>query len=351
MSGLGVQAQGAIGVESTYGTAVTVTDRLPLKSEDFNKEFERLTDEVLQAHASAETSYQGTASITGSIPLEMNYTEISDSDPFSMDTILALALGACKWDSANTVNQITLDDACSEHATILIDRDTSLWEVVSAKIDTLDLSVSVNSKLEVTAGFKAYDFLNSGLENNQAGMDGLSICTPMAILGSHLEFYLASDFTNALATGDKISIEELKISIKRNLSDNQYATPATGHTKSQLTLEHLPNGPFEVSVEIKVPRYSADTYHNYKLNDTMLQAMAVFTHPTTADYFKIFLPHLRVSDATSPVEGKGMIQQNVSMIAHRRDTDNNVMKFADGSTAINEPIAFELDNDRTAVIL
>lgn len=343
---LGVAHQG--NNEANYRTGATVTDRVLFRSESIAYEYDRLADDALQGVAGEMEDAQGVKSSGGGIPVYMNYTLLSGGSFVSADTLLAAALGNATWDSSNGRNQITPVDDLSDYITALIDRDTSLWELVGAFLPSFSLTCAANGRLEADFSTQAYDFINSGLTNSQSDIDDLLMASsPTYIIGKHLTFYLASDFSDALAAGDRRRINQFTINFNRNLSGDEYTTPDSTHTDSEKPIMPVIDGKREVTAEFQIPRYDTDQYHTWKINHTRLQGILEFS--SGSNLFKIFMPNVVIDDAPSPVDGSGHISQTVSARLRRRNTAESVMTFED-STTVDEEIGFELDNERTAAI-
>ena len=78
-----------------------------------------------------------------------------------------------------------------------------------------------------------------------------------------------ADTANALASGDALGLEMWELVFKRNYKIDDYTN------EQQTALEPVESGFREVMLNIKLPRYEADTFADYKDNETDLQIRLV----------------------------------------------------------------------------
>ena len=146
---------------------------------------------------------------------------------------------------------------------------------------------------------------------------------------------------------------------RSGMSDPEFASPLNAASDpysayAGLTMKPERNDFREVTLEITIPRYTADTWETAKANDSPIQGDFVFTASATRKFY-IYLPYMKVVDVSGPIGGPGFIVQTVSLKcfrgkAYNVGAGNTFHKFLDASTTVDEEFAIETDNDRTAVI-
>ena len=347
---IGVLSDMGARVQTAFRTAVDVTDRIPYTSESLTIEFERLEQEALLGVGGKYNADQGVKSSSGTIETNMVYTDKGTSVFLSADQLLYWAMGTCTWDAGVDANRLTIQDDLARFGTIAIDKQTTIWEALGCYVKSFSLTCPTNGFLTGSFELQAYNLIITGAENEAAQFSALPDLEPRRILGCHQDFYIASDFGNALAAGDKIGVSNWTLNFDRGLSDNEYETvQSSGHTVCAQPIQPVINGFRTVTLEFDLLRYAADTYQTAFIANTMMQAKIDFTHPTTSERFIIYMPHLRITNAGAPVTGAGMITQKIQAQCFLADTTYDVMDFT-GAVAVTKEVAIELINERTATI-
>jgi len=182
---------------------------------------------------------------------------------------------------------------------------------------------------------------------------------PTEILFCDNTFRMATDMSDALAAGDKVSISNFTLTYDAMMSDPEFATPLNAAsdpygTVCGKTMKPERNGFRNVTLEIRIPRYTADTWRTAMNNDSAIQAdFTLYTSASKVMY--IYLPFMKVTNVVDSIAGESFIEQVVTLQAFRGASynsggGNTVMHMQDGSTNIDEEFAIETINDRAAVV-
>jgi len=346
--------------QAAFRTANLVTTKVPFTSESLIDEYIRIDQDYLDGKAGKKPSAQGPLKVAGSFNSVLVYDEVA-TQFVGTDLPIALQMGTATWHAVTTANQIKLAEDLGLFATIaLLKGDTDelkLWEIVGAMPKGFTINGKSGDKLTATFDWICYDLDRDPTVNSNTDLTTLPTVLPYPILFSEGVFRIASDFSNALAIGDKESISEFSLALNNNISDSEFATVGTAaslHTESKKTIQPERNGFRDVKFTFTLPRYDVDTWIDAMTGNTPLQADFVFTH--SAYTFKIFIPHMFVTKVDAPISGAGIIPLKVECACYRgaaynQGTGNTVMLFTDAATVIAEEFAIETINDRTATIL
>jgi len=345
---IGVLADMGARLESGFRTAVDITDRIPYTSESLKFEFQRLEQEALLGVAGKYNSDQGVKFASGDVNVDMVYTTEVGAVFLSADQFLYWAMGTATWDTDRS-NQLTLQDDLARFGTIAIDKQVTIWEAISCYVKSMTLSCETTGFMKGVFTFQPYNMIITGAKNEAAEFTALPNVEPNRCIGTDSIFYIASDFSDALATGDKIGISNWSLSLDNKLTDDEYTTvEASGHTTNTFPIQPVRNGFREVKFEFTLPRYAADTYITGKVNNTPFQAKIVFTDPSDSDnQVIIYMPHLRINECSPTIDGPGITPITVSCSCFLADTTYDVMDFDDAATAVVKEFGIEIMSDAT----
>lgn len=357
-TGLGYPAVMGAAKETTFRTAVAMTDRIPYLSETLSEQIAMIEDESLIGTAGRNALDKGPTSLTGKIMTELRYTQKSGSYFCGSDLLLALAMGGTHT-YASTVNTLKLGDALSAFATIALNKQVAYWEFISTYLNGFDLHSKTGDFVHVDFDAIAYNLLRSGTTNGATQFSNLAVSGGKRVLFGDLTFRLG-DTTDALASGDNIGLKDFKLSLKNNLTPPQFSTPdnATSHTDGYLTIQPQRNGFREVMLEFTLPRYESSgwgtTLETWKAAKTALQFYGFTSIDSAAKRFWLHCPHLIIEDIQSPVSGPEVIETKVkARLLRGAAIPNSVMLLNDGSTTVTDEFVIELKNStdgRTAVV-
>lgn len=344
--GQGALSRCALGIESSWGTGVAVTELIPFDSETFNKNIRMIETAYLDGNAGKNSLIGSLNEALGDLNGEMVFDEISGGI-IGIERIIKGAMGASARDAVNSLNQYTLNPSIDTSFTVAFNKQVSAWELQGLKINTFVLSGEAGGiiKFSTTSiGQQLYRTGDAGVVNAIAAITGIApsvIPTPMTF--DDMVFRIA-DQANAIADGDQITINNFEFSHNNNLTDPTFGTIDSAHTNSKLTLEPIRNGLREITFKVQIPRYKSDQFSSWIDSHTPLQADFIITNGSLV--FRIFIPNLYVTNVGAPIAGPEAIVQDVEFMAIRNAGTNTDMTLTD-STAITEEFAIEAKSNRS----
>lgn len=290
--------------EAVYGTAVAVTEALPFVSEDFGNDIEKIADEVLRGKAGAGVYRKGNRSYPFTVPMELTYEDC--------DLLIAMALGAAGGPVVNGAlfdNTYDLAAEISHSATMALWKGVSVWEFAGCKVNTFKLSGTANKPLKFEPSGVAQT-LSRASELNTSGVLQALDTEDVAgkIMFSDLEFKIAAQGTE-LSGVTELGVSAFDLSFDNKLKTDDF------DNRALTILEPKRNGIREVKLNITVPRYEADTYFDWRDNDTKLHGWLKFT---SGNYlFEVRFPLAKINDVKAPTSGPGLLSQTVEMTLFR----------------------------------
>ncbi len=352
---LGTKAIMGVKKQTVYATPLAVSstgDKVPLLSEGIEFDYTDVLHEYLFGNAGIPGRQRVFEPVSGSIECEIPYTEKNGTEFVSASVLIALAMGTATWDAAQTSNRITLLDDLNVFGTIAVDKGhhaTKVWEITGAMVNSMTLSGSAEESLKGSFDIIAYDMAIDNSTNTVSLLAGMPNDVPTLVLFKDFTFRIG-DQAGALGDGDRVNLSAFSLSLNNNLSPPEQSTIETGHTDQKQTLQPVRNGFREVTLEITIPRYDADTFIDFLTNDTNLQADLLGTHPSAGGTeFDIIMPNLKVESISAPIAGAGLVVQTVTLRCFRRNSASD-MTFSDGSTTDTGELWIETDDERTGVI-
>lgn len=298
--------QGILGVkkEAAYATALAVTEALPFVSEDFGNEVEKHVDEVLRGKAGAGATIAGNKSHPFTIPCKLTYEDL--------DLLIAMAMGSAGAPVANGAlydNTYSLAEDIDHSLTAAVYKGVSVWEFAGCKINTMKISGSANKPLDIEFGGAAKVLDLASALNTSGVMTALDTEDAAAkVMFSDLTFKIAAQATD-LAGVSEVGIGSFDLSLDNKLKMDEF------DNRAKTILEPQRDGIRSVPFNFAVPRYEADTYIDWRDNDTALHAQLAFT---MGDYlFQINIPKIKVDQAEAKIPGPGLIQQAISCTCFR----------------------------------
>jgi hypothetical protein len=350
---IGFKGIAGVAKQTTQGTAVAATDKIPLLSESIEVQPQLVDHDYLDSFASGKKQNGVLYAPAGSFESYVPYTVKNGTKFVSIDVLLGLLLGKNSGFVAGTgasYLRILPEDDLAVFGTLGIYKGIS----ASAAVELLGMminsgTISGNAGEAIKASFEVQGKQLKKASTTNTGTTLAALPTDLAnlLLFSHLTFQLG-DQADALANGDKLGISAFTISVNNNLTSAEQATPDSTHTDATQPLQAIRNGFREVTLDITIPRYVAETLWTAKNADTGYQAKFAFTDGT--DEFNIYFPNLHIQTTEDAMSGAGALQQTVSFKALRYNSDCP-MEFGNGTTTTDDSeIWLELKNDRTAVL-
>ena len=294
--GQGYEAIAGVIKEAAWGTVLAVTKAIPFKKEGMKSSFDKIQDQVLRGVAGRHLLTSGNKTFKGPVTCELTYQDL--------DLLIAIAMGAAGTPSANGDlydNIYSLAADISNSFTLAILKGVSVWEYAGCKIDKLKISGSANNPLDVEFDVVAKDLSRTSATNTAAILNALTVTDSGAkIMFSDLEFKMAAQNT-ALSGATEIGLSSFDLTLENNLAVDQF--DSTGLT----ILQPQRKGVRAVKLTIEMPRYEADTYHDFVANATALHAYLKFT---SGNYvFDIHLPKFYLVSGESNVDNDDLIPQ------------------------------------------
>lgn len=345
-TGQGLTARCALGVESTWGTGVAVTEVIPFTQEGIDKAIAQIIAQYLTGNAGVDGIRGSNISVQGDLQGEVVWDTIS-SDPMGNERLVRGALGASARDAGNGLNKYYINSTIDDSYTIAFNKAVSVWELQGCKISKLQITGQAGGSITFTATIIAANLLrtgDAGIVNAASALTSLSYTTPTQVIFDDLTFRVGTH-GDALASGDQVSINNFTFTIDNKLTEPQFESGDSTHTNNKLTLEPIRNDLREVMLEIELPRYTTDNFFSWYDASTALQIDLKFA---TGSYeWNILLPNLKVIGTGAPIEGPGLIAPKYSMRVLRNNGVNTDMAFQD-STAIADEVGIEVKSDRTS---
>ncbi|OPL10680.1 MAG: hypothetical protein AVO38_16380 [delta proteobacterium ML8_D] len=328
---IGKGFEGILGVklEADYGDAIEVDEAIPFVSESFGNEIEKHADMVLRGKAGAGASIAGNTMYPFAIPCDLTYEDV--------DLLIAIALGAAGVPVANAPlydNTYGLNDDMDYSFTAAVYKGVSTWEYAGCKINTLKISGEANKPLKIEFGGVAQSLdLDSAINTGPILMALDTEDDASKIMFSDLEFKVAAQ-GDALAGESAVGINSFELLVNNNLALDQFDNTGT------VILEPQRNGFRQVTLNLTVPRYEADTYLDWRDADDALHAYLKFT---SGDYmFDIHIPKFKIDKAEAPIGGPGLISQSINCTCFR-DPANDSASFT-----VTDELEIDVTNARDA---
>jgi hypothetical protein len=347
-TGKGVEARCALGVESTFGTAVAVTEIIPFSSESISRAIQQFESQYMDGNVGRRNLKNSVVSVLGGLECELVWDD-DTGDPIGLERILRGFLGASARDSGDTLNQYKTANAVDDHYTICFNKQVSNWEVVSAKFNTLTLNGEAGGKIMLSTDIIGYDLLrtgDAGITNAIAAVTALSNTDQPENLAFDDMIFRIGDQTNALASGDQYKIDSFELVSNNNLMEPQFSSVDSVHTDSLKTLEPERNGQREINLAVTLPRYDSDQFFTWLNSATGLQADLKFTSGSYE--FNILLPNIRIiGDPQAQISGVELIKPEINIMALRLAAKHAYMKFQDDDLIADE-IGIEAKSGRSS---
>jgi len=333
--------------ESTYGTAVAVSELMPYTSEAIEKMVNKIESAYLNGKAGREALKSGVIQSLGDLSgnISLNYQNAGGFEYI----VWAFAGGAGSRDAGNSLNQYKVAEAVDNSFTLAFNKDVSVWELPGCKVNTLEISgeAGEESKINWTAGIIAQNLLrtgDAGITNDSAQLTGISTTGAPSMVTFEDMVFRIGDTSNALAGGDQLKIKAFTLNCNNNLSDPTFSTVDSNHTNNLLTLEPKRNGFREIALQVTIPRYDSDSVFTWMNNHTALQCDLKFS---VGSYeFNILLPYCYVNAAAAPIPGPELVEHTFEIIPVRLNAIHAYMTYQD-SDVISDEIGFELKTGRS----
>jgi hypothetical protein len=295
MSAKGFLARLAIGTESSFGTAVAVSQILPFTSESLSLEKDKLDDPILTGTSGrllAETIRQR---VSGSIETNLTFGG-------AFDQVFKAALGSQTSDTTAQTETFDLVEDITTSLTVAIDKQTSIHEFSGCKINQLTISSDgsvLTASLDILGKSRTRNGVNTATEFDNASGYGTRIRHPDIVFK---------------VNGVAVNIASFTLTLNNNL------TAIEENAVEPTAIER--NGKREVSLSFELARYTTDTYSQNFENDTEFSVEISASNGT--DSLTITLPRVIVTNASQPVGGAEIIKQSIECVCLASGTANEM---------------------------
>lgn len=309
-SGFGHALRFGVGEESTYGTAVAVTDFFDVVSENFQASHNPVesggvdTIGVKSANVAA-----GSVGFTGDAVIEARYT--------GMEKLFKHAMGGYAYTAGTGTHAFTIAAALPTGLTIEAYRDTSAFLTPDAnksllyaggKINSLTLDASLDAFLRLTCGFVAQTETRTAKTVTQTVGTGNLIVFTQGVL----------TYESAPVANNVIKVANFTLSLNNNLDTNKR------RLGSRYILEPVRSGKISVSGSFSCD-FISYTHYNDFLAATSKQITLVFTGGVVGAFTEkmtITVPLGKVTSNPVSTNSPGQYIQEVSFKGYRDGSNN-----------------------------
>lgn len=326
--GAGYPSVCGAGIEAAspgYGTAVAMTDRIPVESESLSQAIKMIEDQTLRGLAGHDVLDLGDISIEGSIKTDLRYTLKSGSYFCGVDLLLSAAMGAAPVINSSITTLLHAANP-TRPVTIAFDKQVAYWEFISSMLKGFTLDMKAGEAVKCEFPLIAHRLIRTGTTNGSAQFAALAANGGKRVLFSDLTFRLG-DLSDALAAGDAIGLSECKFEFDGNMTPPTFCSPdyattvgagthgdnTTTHSP-RLTLKPVRNGKKKVKLSFTAPRYIADTLNTWLEAKTALQFDAKSSIDTAARTFSLLCPLVYLTKVDIPIEGEQATQVKVEAV-------------------------------------
>lgn len=294
----GYESQMGIGLETTPGTPVVVTQKIPFRAEDIKAQYNHILDNSLCGPAARPRSQRGTLIAEGGFEFHLRYQ--------LAQLILQHFFGSFLVDTPVVgTNTYSLDPSIDGDAvTLAIEKTVAVWEHTGFKASELTISGSPTDGIIVEVDGFAVNTNYASVINTSAVLDGLAVPGDFSLF-QDVRLRIG-DHVDALAVADEIAISSFEININRNLAPTE--------VNSDNRLEALENGFRETTFEITIPRYCAQTFIDFHNNHTPLQAELLITDGSNTK--TILIPNMLTMEFDAEVGGPEFVEHPVTFSCH-----------------------------------
>lgn len=287
---LGFLGKMGIKVVGAWDSAYAAVDvAIPFLNESFTPNYTRMQVNSLIGYGGREPSEQGNFNGPGAIEAELDYNNFG--------LLIKAVMGAEAGGVYTIVDQL----------------DQFAWVEFEKQIGRHRVGANVFHKM-VISGAKdeickiAFDAFARSFDVSGTAFPGISPAAMTKTRFTDMAFRIG-DQANALAGGDAVEIESFEITLDRSMKLDDYVNDQTPIQPVE--------GDFRVcGFNIKLPRYAADTFIDWKEADTPLQADFIFTRG--AESITIQLTEVRVTGGfDSPIGGPNPLTVEGELEAYR----------------------------------
>jgi hypothetical protein len=358
-TGIGYLSYCGMKEQAAHRTALAASDKVPFVSEGVTEEIARIESDWLDGKSGRRGDEAGPRSVTGPIEAVMVHDEVDSGEFVGVGLPIASAMGTATWSAGEGVNQITLAESPAESLTVAFEKTVSVHELVGTQFKGFTITGSSGTDFRCTLDCMSYDYDMTPV-NVSGDLTSLPTVIPSRWLFGDVTFRMSTDFSDALAAADNIAISSFTLNYGAGMSDPEWATPLNAvsdpyGTDALRSMKSERNDFRDVTVEITIPRYTANTWRTAHQADSPIQAwMQIYASATRRAW--MYFPYMKIINISQPIAGPNFIVETITLRCFRGTdysggTGNAYSVFTDTSTTIDEEFAIELDSDRTAAII
>lgn len=217
----GAQTRFGIGKETTYGTAVAITDSFEIMSEDFKGKYMRVNAEALSGAfvQRADRFSVNQKGAEGSVTLEPLTRGFGSWLAFLMGQVASVG----PTETAAYVHTGSINALTGKNLTVQVTRDDESgtarpWTYEGGKVTNYEFSNSVDQTLKCTIGL---DFELESNPDSPAGVYALTTLNALATSPAGAGIFTWSDGTISIA-GTAYDISDITIGVDNSLNADRY---------------------------------------------------------------------------------------------------------------------------------
>ncbi|MCH9674532.1 MAG: hypothetical protein K0U93_24045 [Gammaproteobacteria bacterium] len=292
------------GLESTWGTAVAATHKVPYVNDGLDGKDEHLQMRALVGASAMRKSRPGQRIAGGPIEAYLTY---GIRDPF-----LEQFFGAYTDETGIPDHYDLAKTTLGKGLTIPVNRGVAVHEYIGYRIGKLTVKGSPGDGVMVSVEGNGKDRIRGGsITNNAAALDALA--EPGDEVLFHEVFLRVGDLTVPLAVANEFCPTEFTLEL-----DRQHVVKQVNKRTAEQARE---NDFFLATLSFTLPYYDTEQWMDWHEDDEVLQASLIFTDGTSTKNFN--LPQMLVTEAPVPQSGAEMTEPTVTMSAHPNGNSAN----------------------------
>lgn len=279
---MSVGALGKIAVDVYQGWATaegTPTYTLiPAISENLTRDVTQIDVPILRGQAAMTRPETGLVSVGDGLVSLLDYNNVGK--------LLQAAFGT-------SGHIYTLEDDLDDSLKIVIDRGVSRFKVFASRVTEFEISSgSLDELVQLRLGLIGRD-----IEPVDDAFPDVSFTNRNPVTLKQGRFYVGN-LTDDLSQADAVKVSAFSLTVTRNLATDIYSTRHTGHTDASYLLEPEIGGFREVTLNLTIPVYDADTFIDWKRDFTTVQALLTFVDGS--EKVSVEIPQLVISEGFDP---------------------------------------------------
>ena len=288
--GIGYLTVLAAGVESTSGTPVNATSRLPNLEFTPDKEYTFLPDESLGGHVFQPQPDLGIVDIRGAWRVYADYA--------LANILLTHFLGSL------SSGRYIFADALTTTLTMAIDKQVSVWELSGVFINQMVINISAGLT-ELSGTLIAMGATYSGGENTTTELANLLPPRARKCKSSPDLTVRIGAAATALSSGNDIKIQNGTITLNRPMAE-------THENAARTIRKPVANGFANGEFSFALTRYDTNQYKTWLDANTALQLAILFDEEGGSSTKEWYFPRVHLTTAPAPVSNPDFVPQTIT---------------------------------------